>query len=63
MAKMKPIEIQVTLESGKVLDFKVSLGDKLSMQQVNTYTGDQPTEKNKVTYYVLQVAPCEGTEG
>jgi hypothetical protein len=37
--KDEPIEVQVTLANGKVLDFKKNLGDTIGMQNIDTQIG------------------------
>jgi hypothetical protein len=37
--KEEPVEVQVILASGKTLTFKTSLGDTISMQNVETQFG------------------------
>lgn len=57
-----PIEVQVTMPDGTVHDFKSSLGDKIVMNEVDTYVKDIPPRK--VKYYTLMITPtCESKEG
>lgn len=59
MPLIKVKEVQITLENGRVMDFKVALGDKIGMQQVDTYIGN---ESHPIKYYTLNLTPSQQPE-
>lgn len=57
MPRLEAKEVQITLESGRVLDFQASLGDTIVVSRVETYVGSKPITGEPLTYYTISVTP------
>lgn len=54
-----PLEVQVTLTTGKVLDFQTVLGDKISLTTTNTVVKQKGEPEEPVVYHTLVIVPKE----
>lgn len=61
MRQKMPREVQITLDDGSVLDFKVSLGDQIVLNDVETYKKEIPPVP--VHYYTLLITPSGSSKG
>lgn len=57
--KDEPVEVQIILASGKTLDFKANLGDKIAMSHVQTSFDKKGKEPHE--YYTVTLV--EGQKG
>lgn len=56
-----PVEVQITLATGKVLDFQTGLGDKITLNKVSTVR-DVPMQATCL-YYTLVITPKGEDDG